>query len=354
MAFQQFPQKGGIPSGNTAGRPSNPVIGDTYYNGQNEVLEIYNGTAWVANSAPPATPSVTSVTDVGTDLPYATGGTLTVVVAPGTGGSTALQYNAATLAGGFNASSSSTTISLTGLTSNTSFEVVASASNNFGTTVNSAPFTPVLVTTNPQAAVIGTATTSGISIVVSWTNGNNGGKNLTALQVVPYLNGTTAQTAQNAASTSAVSLTMTGLTQGSNYTFRVKSTNANGFVESLPTNSVTIPGSADFMVIAGGGAGGGAYGGGGGAGGFRVLEAAIVSGITYTVTVGNGGAGGTGSYASGSRGGKGGTSSVSGSGFTTISATGGGGGGTWNTQVTGATGGSGGGGAIQSAGAAGN
>ena len=42
MAFNTFPSKGGIPSGNTAGRPSNPVIGDTYYNGQIEALEIYN------------------------------------------------------------------------------------------------------------------------------------------------------------------------------------------------------------------------------------------------------------------------------------------------------------------------
>jgi hypothetical protein len=47
MTFQQYPSKGGIPSGNTAGRPTNPVIGDTYYTGQLEILEIYNGTIWV-------------------------------------------------------------------------------------------------------------------------------------------------------------------------------------------------------------------------------------------------------------------------------------------------------------------
>ncbi len=41
MAFSSYPAKGGIPSGNTAARPSGPVIGDTFYNGQLEIL-IYN------------------------------------------------------------------------------------------------------------------------------------------------------------------------------------------------------------------------------------------------------------------------------------------------------------------------
>ena len=41
MAFQQYPQKGGIPSGVTAARPSSPAEGDTYYNGQLGLLEIY-------------------------------------------------------------------------------------------------------------------------------------------------------------------------------------------------------------------------------------------------------------------------------------------------------------------------
>ncbi len=41
MPFQQYPFKGGIPSGNTANRPGSPVIGDTYYNGELEIIEIY-------------------------------------------------------------------------------------------------------------------------------------------------------------------------------------------------------------------------------------------------------------------------------------------------------------------------
>jgi hypothetical protein len=358
MAFQQFPSKGGIPSGNTAGRPSGPVIGDTYYNGQLEILEIYNGTAWVAISAPPAVPTISSVTDVGTGLAYASGGTFTVVVAPGTGGATALQYNVVTDSGGFTASSTSTTISLTGLTPATSFAVSANAQNNFGTTVNSSPFASVVATTVPQAPTIGTATASTTSneVTTTWTLGSNGGKNLSAITITPYLNGTTAQTSRTAATTSSTSYVFTDgqLTQGSSYTFKVKTTNANGdSLESSATNSATVPNfiTVDYLVIAGGGGGGcnSANGnqntGGGGAGGYRTsagtsgagssAEAtlALTGSTTYSVVIGSGGSGASGN----NRGGAGGNST-----FSTITSTGGGGGGGQDQGP--ATGGSGGGG----------
>jgi hypothetical protein len=356
MAFQQYPQKFGIPSGNTAGRPSNPVIGDTYYNGQLEILEIYNGTQWVATSAPPAVPTISSVTDVGT-VAYTSGGTFTVVVVPGAGGATALQYNVVTDSGGFSATSSSTTVTLTGLTVNTSFAVSANAQNNFGTTVNSAPFSAVLATTRPQAPTIGTASTSSVTsdITVTWTLGSSGGKNLTAIKIVPYLNGTTAQTEQTAATTSSTSATITGLTQNSAYTFKVYAINANGNgAESSATNSVTVPVfiDIDYLVVAGGGGGGVTYAGAGGAGGLRstvtatgrggTLETAakVLKSTNYTVTVGAGGNGKSG----GSCGlGTNGVNSV----FSTVTSLGGGGGGHYlvgANAVGGNSGGCGGGG----------
>jgi len=375
MAFNQFPQKGGIPSGNTAGRPSNPIIGDTYYNGEFEVLEIYNGTNWVANSAPPATPSIASVTDVGTGVAYETGGTLTVVVSPGSGGSTALQYNVSTSAGGFSASSSSTTISLTGLTPATSFVVVASASNNFGTTVNSNPFANTLVTTKPQAPTIGTATASTGApnqITVTWTLNSNGGKNLSAITITPFLNGTTAGTSRTAATTSSTSYTFTEgqLTANSAYTFKITTTNANGTsLESAASNSATMPSfiSVDFLVLAGGGGGSTGFptpsnraAGGGGAGGFRSsisptggggsAESTLnLSGSTnYTVTVGAGGAGGGGPVGSGGI-----ASSGSNSVFSTITSLGGGRGAGPSSANSGISGGSGGGGSNGGSGGAG-
>ena len=72
MPFQQYPSKGGIPSGSTAARPSSPAQGDTYYNGQLGLLEIWDGTNWIPCSAPAGIPTV-SATDVGTSRAYTSG-----------------------------------------------------------------------------------------------------------------------------------------------------------------------------------------------------------------------------------------------------------------------------------------
>jgi hypothetical protein len=362
MPFQQYPSKGGIPSGNTAGRPTNPVIGDTYYNGQLEILEIWNGSFWVAVSAPPATPSIVTPTDASTGDAYtSTAGKLSVVFTAGSGGGTPNQYNAYTTAGGFSASSSSSTVTLTGLTPGTAYTVYGTAQNNFGTTVNTANAAAVTPTTLPEVRTIGTATVDGKNVTVTWTNGNNGGKDLTSITITPFLNGTTAQTSQTAASTSSTSHSFSGLTLGSSYTFKVKATNANGTcADSTATNSVTIPQTVtvDYLVIAGGGAGGGedsnaGGGGGGGAGGYRSSVTATGGGGTletalslsyntnYTVQVGGGGSASQGR-------GNSGTDSV----FSTITSTGGGGGGAsagGTTPQSGRNGGSGGGAGTPSA-----
>jgi hypothetical protein len=367
MAFNSFPAKGGIPSGNTAGRPSGPVIGDTYYNGQLEILEIFNGTIWVASSAPPATPSIATPTDVGT-VDYASGGSLSVVFTPGSGGGTPNQYNAYTTAGGFSAFSSNTTVTVSGLTPTTSYIIYGNAQNNFGTTVNTANASAVTVTTKPQAPTIGTATSGGGSdVTVTWTLNATGGKVLSAVKVNSY-SGATLVSTTTAATTSSTSLTITGLTNGTTYTFKVFSVNANGDgALSAASNSYTIPSSfsTDYLVVAGGGGAGSRIGGGGGAGGMRCtvtgtggsgsLESALtlLTATNYTVTVGAGGAGRVGGISGGNGTGTNGVDSV----FSTITSAGGGGGGTW-TGTAGNAGGSGGGasgdsgGTVRSGGAA--
>lgn len=345
MGLSQFPPAaGGIPTGNTAARPASPVVGDVFYNGQKSILEIYDGTNWVPCSAPAATPTI-AVADVGTNAAYGSAqGAVTIT--PGTSGGPADSYVISASTGGYSATTSGTTVTIT-VGNNGSWTFSGQGVNNFGTSVTGTSVTQTL-TTVPQAPTIGTATTQGNEVIITWTLGNNGGKNLSSITVTPYLNGTTAQTATTAATTTATSATISGLTQGSAYTFKVKAANANGnSAESSATNSVNIPITFDvtYLVIAGGGGGGAErYGsGGGGAGGYRSSvtgessgggasaenKKTVGVGDNYTVTVGAGGASG---------------SNGSDSTFSTITSIGGGkGGGQGTGQSQGGNGGSGGG-----------
>jgi hypothetical protein len=323
MAFNQFPQKGGIPSGVTAGRPSNPAVGDTYYNGTLGLLEIYTTGGWQPCSAPPSTPVNVVATALNTAT-YTGTASLNVAFDLGSGGGLPTNFLVYTTAGGFSSSASTSPITISGLTLGSSYTTYVIAQNGFGNSAASGNSNTVTVSTKPQAPTIGTASTGSTTtdISVTWTNGNNGSSNLTTIVVTPYLNGTTAQSPTTVA-TSATSATVSGLTSGSNYTFKVKATNANGDAESSATNSVTIPTliTASYLVVAGGGGNaqgdGGNREGGSGAGGMRTGSTTLLTGTTYTVSVG---AGGTGQA-------NGVNSSITGTGLTTISCTGGGKGG---------------------------
>lgn len=134
----------------------------------------------------------------------------------------------------------------------------------------------------------------------------------------------------------ATSATVTGLTNGTAYVFRVAAVNGVGTGAYTSASSSLTPESGvtlQYLVIAGGGAGGTNIGGGGGAGGYLEGTATVNRSQQYTIVVGGGG---------GSAG-----SSGSGSSFLTASATGGGGGGQDSSSVNGVSGGSGGGSAYE-------
>jgi hypothetical protein len=321
MAFNQFPSKGGIPSGNTAGRPSNPAIGDTYYNGEVEALEIYNGTDWKViktEGFPPGTPTITSVTDSSTSLAYSsTAGTLTVVFEPAGTGGTATQFNAFTTAGGHSGFTTvGETVIITGLTPGTAYTVYGNAQNGSGTSTNTANASPVTPTTLPEAPTIGTATASSGAVTLTFTAGNSGGKTISNYK---YSSDGTTYTAFSPAQTTSP-LSITGLTNGTAYTFRIKAVNANGdgaassAYDSVTPVAPTVTGgtlvtSGGFNyriftsngtlgitngpliadVLAVGGAGGGGFGGGGA--GALVYSPAISIASSTSVTIGSGGAG---------------------------------------------------------------
>jgi hypothetical protein len=89
-----------------------------------------------------------------------------------------------------------------------------------------APATPTAVSASPGNA----------SATVSWTPPADGGSPITSYTVTPYANGV----AQSPTTTPTATATVTGLTNGSPYTFTVRATNAIGTSpESAPSSPVT-------------------------------------------------------------------------------------------------------------------
>jgi hypothetical protein len=343
LATQQFVQDNkGIPSGNGTQRPSSFLSsnGDAFVNTTTGYLEIYNSTyGWESVGKIPSAPTV-SVTNNPIARAY-NNGSLIADLGLGTGRS----YTITTTPATSTSTTSTPYVVLTGLQSNTSYTVTATSTNLYGTST-AATSSPVTVTTVPQAPVIYDAIPGDSKVRLVFTT-NNGGSSITSYQITVRVNNTVVNTVLFPTNITEGDFEVTGLTNGTGYTFIMTATNANGTsVQSLSTNgvypiSVSTP-SIDYLVVAGGGSGGGGSsgaGGAGGAGGYRTGTGISVSaGVTYTVTVGAGAS----TVGVSSSGGKGSNSSISGSGLSTITSTGGGIGGYVNADA--GNGGSGGGG----------
>ncbi len=167
--------------------------------------------------------------------------------------------------------------------------------------------------TVPGAPTAVSATAGNTQAIVTFTApANNGGSAITSYTVTSSPGGITA-------SGSNTTITVTGLTNGVQYTFTVVATNRIGnSSSSVASNSVTpslsllrtvftsgsgswtAPSgvtSIDYLVVGGGGGGGAGAGtgagGGGGGGSVKTGTLSVTPGASYSYTVGGGGAGGT-------------------------------------------------------------
>ena len=108
--------------------------------------------------------------------------------------------------------------------------MVASRSSSFATAAPVVPDPPTAVAAKPASS----------SAQVSWTAPERDGDSpLTGQTVTPYL-GATAQTPVQVGA-SATSATVTGLTNGSSYTFRVSATNAVGTGAQSAASAAIVP-----------------------------------------------------------------------------------------------------------------
>ena len=137
--------------------------------------------------------------------------------------------------------STATSYTVTGLTNGTAYTFAVAAINANGTGANSpqsAAMTPAAPTV-PAAPTNVQGTPQDSAVAVTWTAPTDGGSPITGYRVTPFINGT-AQTpiATNSTSTN---YTVTGLTNGTNYTFAVAAINAVGTGSNSSQSAVVTP-----------------------------------------------------------------------------------------------------------------
>jgi hypothetical protein len=163
-----------------------------------------------------------------------------------TGGAAITSYTATSNPGGFTGTGSSSPISVTGLTNGTPYTFTVTATNSAGTGAASSASTSSTPRTVPDAPTIGTAAvagTSGTATVTFTAPVFDGGASITSYSVTSNPAGGTGSINQAGSGT----ITVTGLTNGTVYTFTVKATNTAGAsAASAASNSVTpytVPGA---------------------------------------------------------------------------------------------------------------
>lgn len=234
------------PGNITATGTTSPITVTGLTNGTAYTFTVYSTNA-NGNSAPSAASnSVTPSTVPGAPLiSTATKGnaqaSVTFAAPASNGGSSITGYTVTSNPGNITASGISSPIVVTGLTNGTAYTFTVVATNINGNSVPSAASNSVTPSTVPGAPLIGTATKGNAQATVTFTApANNGGSAITGYTVTSNPGNITRSGATSP-------ITVTGLTNGTAYTFTVVATNANGnSTASAASNSVTpstVPGA---------------------------------------------------------------------------------------------------------------
>lgn len=229
-----------VKKGTLAERPASSTTGTLYYTTDTQELYLYTSQGWILPATPPAVVTSVTPTDSGSGRAFNNGRASISFTQPTTAGvSTSYTAIATPVSGGstFTGTAALSPVVVTGLLSNTSYTYTITGANSYGQTITTSSAS-VLSTTVPQAPTSVSGTTANTSSSVSVTAGATGGSAITSFTVTPYIAGV-AQTGL-IASNSSSPVSVTGLTNGTAYTFTATATNANGAsAASSASGSVT-------------------------------------------------------------------------------------------------------------------
>ena len=142
---------------------------------------------------------------------------------------------------------------VTGLTNGTSYTFKVSDTNGVGEGALSSASSPVTPATNPGAPTITSVTGGNTQATIAWTDGAANGSDITAQTIYVYSGSTLVTTKTNC---SGSPCTVTGLTNGTSYTFKVSDTNGVGegalSSASSPVTPATNPGAPTITSVTGG------------------------------------------------------------------------------------------------------
>ena len=142
--------------------------------------------------------------------------------------------------GGQTQSGTTSPIVVNGLTNGDSYSFTVTATNSVGTGASSGASNAVVpAVTEPDAPGAPTATAGRGSATVGWVAPNDEGSAITGYVITPYV-GATAKTPVDVGPT-AVSDDVTGLTNGTTYTFTVAATNSIGTGSPSPVSNAVTP-----------------------------------------------------------------------------------------------------------------
>ena len=328
---------GGIPYGNTAGRPANPGIGKLYSNGETARLELYTQASGWQNIVQ-ETPGVSSIT--GSYSEATNSGTIAIAGTNFVSGA----YASAIGTNGVEIQATSTTynslVSLTAIFTGLSNQYepygikVTNPSNLFGLLPNAlyVNASPVWITAYGS---LGTFTEQ-VSISVTATATDSDSQSIT----YSLASGSSLPSGLSLSSSGTISGTLPDITTNTTYSFTINATDGlNTIPRTFSITSNTITPTLDYLLVGGGGSGGWDVGGGGGAGGLLTGTYTLSGTRQFAIAVGAGGQ----AITTNSEQFNGGNTTAFG-----LIAYGGGGGGNWNNSANstrnGAAGGSGGGG----------